>query len=75
MALCASSKKTALFEGGIIMERFTARKRLALDGRVWWCIYDNKSCKWSSYVCFGKYKTKKAANAAISYFSRVCNLF
>ncbi len=47
------------------MERFTPIKRRALDGRLWWCIYDNKRHAWSTYTAHGKYKTCKAARIAI----------
>lgn len=43
------------------MERFTPIKRRALDGRLWWCIYDNERHAWSTYTAHGKYKTRKAA--------------
>lgn len=29
-------------------ERFIPAKRQAVDGRVWWCIIDRKTGKWSS---------------------------
>ena len=51
--------------------RFEARKRTAIDGRVWWCVYDTTERKWSTYLCFGRYKTKRAAQADINHFSRV----
>ena len=47
------------------MNRFEARKRTALDGKVWWCVYDNNKNKWSTYLCHGKYKTKKECEYAI----------
>lgn len=43
------------------MERYTPKKRLAVDGRLWWCIYDNKRNTWSTNTSHGRYKTKKAA--------------
>lgn len=41
------------------MERFIPKKRTALDGRVWWCVWDNERNYWSYYVVHGVYKTKK----------------
>lgn len=40
-------------------ERFIPKKRTALDGKVWWCVWDNETNDWSNYLCHGKYKTKK----------------
>lgn len=39
--------------------RFVPKQRTALDGKVWWCVYDTKENKWSTMTCHGKYKTKK----------------
>lgn len=47
------------------MERFEARKRTALDGRVWWCVYDKERHAWSTFLCHGRYKTRKACEQAI----------
>lgn len=47
------------------MKRFEPKKRTALDGRVWWCVYDNKCRAWSTFLCHGRYKTRKAAQDAI----------
>lgn len=35
------------------------KKRTALDGKVWWCVYDLNKHTFSTLICFGKYKTKK----------------
>ena len=40
-------------------------KRTALDGRVWWVVFDDASGKYSTLLCFGRYKTRKAAQIAI----------
>ena len=45
---------------------FKAMKRTAIDGRMWWCVYGLCRHAWSSFVCFGKYKTRKACEWAIS---------
>ena len=42
-----------------------ARKRTALDGKTWWCVFDTNKMKWSTLICFGKYKTKKDCQSAI----------
>lgn len=54
--------------------RFVPRKRTALDGRVWWCVYDTQEHDWSGYSCFGKYKTKKRCQFAIDCYSVAWNL-
>ena len=43
------------------MERFVPRKRIAVDGVSWWCVWDNLRRRWSSFVCHRRYKTKKEA--------------
>ena len=50
-------------------ERFVPKERTALDGKVWWCIYDNKHNCWATFVGFGKYKRKKDALIAIATHS------
>jgi len=47
------------------MKQFEPRKRIALDGRLWWCVWDNMRRGWSTYTCHGKYKTRRAALIAI----------
>lgn len=46
-------------------KRFVPTKRTALDGKVWWVVYDNWRRNYSSYLFHGKYKTKKACENAI----------
>ena len=48
-------------------ERFIPRKRCAIDGRVWWCVYDLKRNTFSTYTCHGKYTTRKRCQLAIDY--------
>ena len=43
------------------MPRYTPKKRTALDGRVWWCVYDNSRHRWSTDTRHGRYRTRKAA--------------
>ena len=45
--------------------RFEPRQRTALDGKVWWVVYDRYKQEFSSLTCFGKYKTKKDCQWAI----------
>ena len=42
-----------------------ARKRTAVDGRTWWCVFDTSTMKWSTSLRFGKYKTKRECQFAI----------
>lgn len=44
---------------------FEPRQRTALDGKVWWVVYDRYKQEFSSLTCFGKYKTKKDCQWAI----------
>jgi hypothetical protein len=57
------------YKGAIEMERFVPKQRTALDGKMWWVVYDNKEHKYSTLLCFGKYKTKKECRAAIDYYT------
>jgi len=52
--------------------RFEARQRTALDGRVWWCIFDKQTQRWSTYICHGKYKTMRYALYAIDHTPDMC---
>ena len=47
------------------------RKRTALDGKVWWCVFDTNAWKWSTLWCFGKYKTKKDCQIAINSYKKL----
>lgn len=44
---------------------YEPRKRTALDGRVWWCVYDTTAQRYSTLLHFGKYRTRRACQAAI----------
>lgn len=50
--------------------RFSAVKRTALDGKKWWCVFDNKEYKFSTYTCFGKYKKKSDCENAILIYKK-----
>ena len=52
------------------MTRYEPRQRTALDGKVWWCIWDNKEGEWSKLFYFGKYKTKRDALIGIKYYQK-----
>lgn len=49
--------------------RFTPTKRTALDGRVWWVVFDNLRKCYSTFICHGKYATKRAAQIAIDFYN------
>lgn len=40
------------------------RKRTALDGKVWWCVFDTDKMEWST-ILFGRYKLKRDCKYAI----------
>lgn len=42
------------------------RKRTALDGKTWWCVFNTETLKYSTLLHFGKYKTKKDCLYAIN---------
>lgn len=48
--------------------QFEPRQRTALDGKVWWVVYDRLNQEFSPLVCFGRYKTKKACQSAIDSY-------
>lgn len=43
------------------MKRFKPAKHTALDGRVWWCVWDTERKCWSTFTCHGKYKRRSDA--------------
>lgn len=40
------------------------RKRTAIDGKIWWCVFDTDSMKYNT-ILFGKYKFKRDCQYAI----------
>lgn len=50
---------------------FAPAKRTAIDGRFWWVVMDKKTHKYSTLLCFGKYRTRKECNAAIFAAARL----
>lgn len=51
--------------------RFIHAKRIAIDGRQWWCVYGTQRQCWSTYLCHGKYRTRRACQIAIDYANQV----
>lgn len=47
--------------------RFIPTLREALDGKLWWCVYDTKRKEFCRLFCFGKYKTRKACQSQIDF--------
>ena len=47
------------------------RKRTALDGKTWWCVFDADTMKWSTIAYFGKYKLKRDCQLAIDKYNRL----
>lgn len=47
--------------------QYKAVKRTALDGKVWWVIWDLLNHRYSTRTDHGKYKRKKDAEHAIKY--------
>ena len=49
---------------------FEPRKRIALDGKVWWCVFDTDTMKWSTLTFFFKrYKRKKDCQYDIDLYN------
>lgn len=46
---------------------FIPEKRVAFDGQVWWCVWDTLRHCWSTYLCHGKYRTRRMCQIAIDY--------
>lgn len=58
-----------MYESLIVYE---PRQRTALDGKIWWCVFNTYTKTWSTFACFGKYKTKKACQYAINHYFVGC---
>lgn len=50
------------------LDMLEPRKRTALDGKVWWCVFDTNKNDWSTLICFGKYKTKRECQMRINWY-------
>ena len=46
------------------------RKRTALDGKTWWCVFDTENQTWSTLTIFGKYSTRKACQLDIDLYQK-----
>lgn len=46
-------------------KRFIPKKRRALDGRVWWCVWDAKRGCWSTFTTHGSSETKSLCQSRI----------
>lgn len=46
-------------------ERFVPVKRIAMDGKVWWVVYDKQRQSYSQFTNHGKYKTESDCLYAI----------
>ena len=57
------------------MNRYEPRKRTALDGKTWWCVYDTYNKQWSTLICHVKYKTKKRCQYAIDKYDKQMRRF
>ena len=44
------------------------RKRTALDGKVWRCVFDTNKDSWSTLTCFGKYETRREFPMRIDWY-------
>ena len=51
------------------------RKRIALDGKTWWCVFDTSTMKWSTNIFFTKYKTKRDCLYAIDTWKQFVTQF
>ena len=50
---------------------FEPRQRTALDGKVWWMVYNRYKQEFSTLTCFVNYNTKKDCQWAIDYYKEV----
>lgn len=65
-----SKKKNMTYEGRMMVgrpcagqRRYVAAKRTALDGKVWWCVFDHKKNKYVG----GKYKHRRDCEYGIGH--------
>lgn len=52
---------------------FVPNKRLALDGKAWWCVLvvsksERRKMNWSPYMCHGRYETMRDCYCAIEKY-------
>lgn len=56
------------------MSNFEPRQRTSTDGKTWWVVFNLIKMQYSTLICFGKYKTKKACQQDINFFQNKLNL-
>lgn len=56
------TNKTHILMGDKIM--YEPRKRTAIDGKVWWCVFDTEKMQYNT-ILFGRYKLKRDCQYAI----------
>ena len=49
--------------------RLIPTKRTALDGLVWWVVFDTQTRRCSTRPCFGRYRRKKDCQWAIDHYT------
>lgn len=54
--------------------RYVAVERKAVDGKIWHVVYDTARKGFSPLTCFGKYRTKKDCEFAITYWTKAWRL-
>lgn len=50
-------------------QRFVPAQRVAIDGKMWWCVYDKERKMFSPYTCHLKYKSKTECQSAIAFWN------
>lgn len=50
------------------MNKLIPVKRTALDGHMWWVVWDAEKLKYCNLLCFGRYRTKKTCQMAINAY-------
>lgn len=50
--------------------RFYPVKRMAIDGKIWWVVWDKETHDYSKYICHERYKRKKDAQYIIDKFGQ-----
>lgn len=54
--------------------RYVAVEKKAVDGKIWHVVYDTARKGFSPLTCFGKYRTKKDCEFAITYWTKAWRL-
>ena len=56
-----------------IFNMLEPRKRRSLDGKIWWCVFDTDTMKWSTLIIFDKYRLKRDCQYAIDNYNTTTN--